>query len=104
MLTPPHSALNLKLDAIRAYCAAQPIARLSVFGSVLRADFSADSDIDLLVEFAPGACITYFDLYNMQQAFQSIVGREVDLLTIPALSRYFREDVLSQAQVIYEAR
>ena len=94
----------LPLVAIQAYCQTQPIARLSVFGSALRADFSSASDVDLLVEFQPGAKITYFDLYYIQEALQEIIGRKVDLLTPGALSPYFRDEVMARMEILYEQR
>ncbi len=92
----------LPLDEIRAYCATQPIYKLSLFGSMLRGEATPESDVDLLVEFQAGGKITYFDLYYIQTALQSIIGREVDLLTPDAISQYFRDDVMAQAEVIYE--
>lgn len=95
--------IALPIEEISAYCRTQPIQRLSVFGSVLRQDFSPQSDVDLLVEFVPGARITYFDLYDMQQSLAALIGREVDLLTAQAISPYFADSVRNDAQVIYEA-
>jgi len=96
--------INLPVQAIEQYCESQPIQKLSVFGSVLRDDFTVDSDIDLLAEFQPSAKITYFDLFEMQEAFSSMIGRTVDLRTPQELSLYFRQDVLDNAMVIYERR
>ena len=93
---------KLPIEEIQAYCQTQAIQRLSLFGSVLRDDFDTDSDIDVLVEFLPSAKITYFELYEIQESLQNILGYKVDVLTPNALSDYFREDVLSHAQVIYE--
>ncbi len=87
---------------IAAFCRLYPISKLSLFGSVLRDDFNAGSDIDVLVEFEPNAGIGYFEVVRMQMELSAIFGREVDLLTPNALSRYFRERVLNTAQVIYE--
>jgi len=89
-------------EDIRRYCETQPIRRLSVFGSVLREDFTATSDVDVLVEFLPEARVTYFDLFYMQEALEGLIGREVDLLTPGALSEYFRDDVMAQAVAVYE--
>lgn len=94
----------LPLAAIRAYCATQPIRKLSVFGSYLHGDFTAESDVDLLVEFETGAKITFFDLEEMQIAFTQLLGRQVDLRTPQELSAYFRAEVLQEAQLIYAQR
>jgi uncharacterized protein len=95
--------ITLELEEIHSYCRTQAIVRLSLFGSVLRDDFTSESDVDVLVEFETGAKITYFDLYEIQQALEKIIKRKIDLLTPQALSEYFREDILETEQVIYEA-
>jgi predicted nucleotidyltransferase len=89
-------------DKITAFCQRYPIRRLSLFGSVLRDDFSPESDVDVLVEFLPDAGIGYFELVRMQMELSTIFGRSVDLLTPKALSYQFREHVLNSAQVVYE--
>lgn len=94
--------LDVPLDKIRAFCEKYPIRKLSLFGSVLREDFNAESDVDVLVEFESGSVVTYLDMADMQFELEDILGREVDLLTPPALSKYFRQKVLDIAQVIYE--
>lgn len=94
--------IELPLKALHAVCDQYPIRRLSVFGSALRDDFTDQSDVDLLVEFFPQSKITYFDLFDLQEAFTGLIGRKVDLLTPGALSEYFRDDVLQKAVAIYE--
>ena len=89
-------------DVIGNYCESQPIQKLSVFGSVLREDFNTESDLDLLVEFQPGAGVTYFDLFEMQEALSAIIGHPVDLRTPQELSPYFRQSVIDHAVMIYE--
>lgn len=96
------TSIRLPVGAIGAYCRENGIARLSVFGSAVREDFRADSDVDLLVEFAAGTHVGYFRLVEMQEDLAGLIGRRVDLLTRGAISRYFRDDVLAQAEVIYE--
>lgn len=94
--------LELPLDEIVAFCQRHPIRKLSLFGSVLRDDFGPDSDVDVLVEFEPGAKVGYFELADMMFELEDVIGRKVDLLTPAALSQYFRQKVLDTAQVIYE--
>lgn len=94
--------IDLPVDAIQVFCKTQPIRKLSLFGSVLRADFSTTSDVDVLVEFEPESEITYFDLFDLQETLRNLIKRDVDLLTPAALSLYFRDDVLKQAVTIYE--
>ena len=88
---------------LAAFCRRHNIARLSLFGSVLRPDFRPDSDIDILVEFPPGQTPSLFDLGGMQQELTALFGREVDLKTPGFLSRYFRDQVMREAQVKYAA-
>ena len=92
----------LQNEAIRAYCRTQPIRKLSLFGSFLKGTATDDSDVDLLVEFIEGAKVTYFDMYYMQEALEQIVGRDVHLVTPGGISKYFRDDVIAQAELIYE--
>lgn len=94
--------LFLSHDQIRAFCHRHHIRRMQLFGSILRDDFDPDSDIDVLVEFEPGAVITLFDMVDMQEELAALLGRDVDLATPAGLSKYIRADVLAQAQVIYE--
>ena len=96
------TGIQLPLDEIRAFCESQPIARLSLFGSALRGELTAESDIDLLVEYVPGARIGYMRMAGQEIDLSAIVGRRVDLRTARELSRYFRQDVLDSAQLIYE--
>jgi hypothetical protein len=73
-----------------------------VFGSALRDDFGPDSDIDTLVEFEPGARVSFFDMVTMEMELTDMMGRQVDLRTPQELSRYFRQTVLDTARVVYE--
>ncbi len=94
--------LQLPLEAIRAYCNPRPIRRLSLFGSALREDFKPESDIDLLVEYAPGAGISYLDIVQQQMDLSKMIGRPVDLLTPQSLSPYFRQEVIDSAEPLYD--
>lgn len=77
------------------------IREIALFGSVTRDDFRPDSDVDILVEFAPGAQVGLFDLIQSKEELTSSIGREVDLVTKGMLSPFFCEDVLAQREVIY---
>ncbi len=79
------------------------IRRLSFFGSVLGGDFGPDSDVDVLVEFEPEARVGLLRMGALELELSEIIGREVDLRTPQDLSRYFRDDVLAQAEVQYAA-
>jgi hypothetical protein len=92
--------LQIPRDRIAEFCKRNHIVRLAVFGSALRADFGPDSDVDVLVEFekdhTPG-----FAFFQMQDELSDMIGRHVDLCTPNFLSRYFRDEVMRQAEVQY---
>ncbi len=93
--------LDLPLEAIREYCATQPIRRLSVFGSAARDELTPESDVDLLVEYLPDAPVGYFAMSQHKMDFSEIVGRRVDLATPNSLSPYIRQAVLDSAELLY---
>ncbi|NJP11248.1 MAG: nucleotidyltransferase family protein [Leptolyngbyaceae cyanobacterium RU_5_1] len=97
----PTRPIELPYQKITEFCQRKPIAKLSLFGSILRDDFGFESDVDMLVEFIPGSKITYFDLAGMEIELTEMVGRKVDLRTPNELSKYFRQKVLDSAEVIY---
>ena len=73
-------ALLLPRDALAAFCRRWQITELALFGSALRDDFGPDSDVDLLVSFAPDARHSLFDLVAMEEELEELLGREVDLV------------------------
>ncbi|MCX7598446.1 MAG: nucleotidyltransferase domain-containing protein [Armatimonadetes bacterium] len=93
--------LEFDKDKLAEFCRRNRIRRLCFFGSVLREDFTPESDVDVLVEFEAGARITLLDLARMEEELEGIIGREVDLRTPEELSRYFRDKVLASAVVQY---
>lgn len=88
-------------QAITGFCRRHRVRKLALFGSVLREDFRPDSDVDVLVEFEPGATAGFIRLAGMELELSDILKRRVDLRTPAELSRYFRNEVLQQAQVQY---
>jgi hypothetical protein len=94
--------IDIPQDKIRAFCEKYPIRKLSLFGSVLRDDFRPDSDVDVLVEFEPGAAVTYLDMATIEMELAALIGHKVDLREPEELSRYFRQRVLDTAIVCYE--
>ena len=95
------TAIKLPEGALREFCKRNHIRRLALFGSVLRDDFSPDSDVDVLVEFDPEH-IPGLAFFGMQEELSELLGRRVDLNTPGCLSRYFRDEVLREAQVLYD--
>ncbi len=90
-------------EQIAAFCRRHHIRRLSLFGSVLREDFTPDSDIDVLVEFAPQDTPGLIGLITMQDELEALFGRRVDLLTPKFIHHSIRQHVVNEAQVIYDA-
>ena len=89
--------------AIAGFAGRHHIRRLALFGSVLRESFRADSDVDVLVEFEPAARVGLLRLAGMEIELGEILGRKVDLNTPGFLSQYFRDKVLAEAEVQYDA-
>ncbi|NEQ99250.1 MAG: nucleotidyltransferase family protein [Cyanothece sp. SIO2G6] len=88
-------------DEIRQFCLQNHIRKFSWFGSVLRDDFTAASDIDVLVEFEPGKTPGFAIVTMQNQLSQLLNGWTVDLRTPQELSPYIRDRVLSEAVVEY---
>ncbi|MFQ5780185.1 MAG: nucleotidyltransferase family protein [Nitrospiria bacterium] len=90
-------------NRITEFCRRHHIRRLALFGSVLRGDFRAESDVDVLVAFEPGVSVGFFKLYDLEQELSQILdGRKVEISTPKSLSRYFRDQVLAEAEVLYD--
>ena len=95
-------AIEIHNERIAEFCAQHRIRRLTLFGSLLRPDFRPESDIDVLVEFEPGAAVGFFGLARLERELSALLdGRRVDLRTPQDLSRYFRNSVVDQAYVIH---
>ncbi len=96
--------ISIPHEQIATFCRSHHVRKLSLFGSVLRSDFRADSDIDVLVEFETAQTPGYLGMVRMQRELSEILGgRNVDLRTPRELSKYFRQDVLNGAAVQYAA-
>jgi predicted nucleotidyltransferase len=104
------NGVNFPDDQIAAFCRRHGVARLSLFGSILREatpeggyGFRPTSDVDMLVEFQPGQTPGLMALSAMQIELTEMIGRAVDLRTPPELSRYFRDEVQRGARVLHAA-
>ena len=97
-----NAKIHIPGKTLKDFCQRNRIRRLSLFGSVLRDDFTSESDVDMVVEFEPDARVGMITLAGMEIELGRIVGRKVELHTIDGLHPYFREDVLSLAKVAYE--
>lgn len=94
--------LPIEPALLAALCRRHGIRKLSLFGSMLKGTARPDSDIDLLVDFEPGADITLFDMARIEIELSNLLGgRKVDLRTAEDLSRYFRDEVVRMAEPQY---
>jgi predicted nucleotidyltransferase len=94
--------IQLDRKQIALFCREWHIRRLAIFGSALRSDFRPDSDVDLLVEFEPDHIPGLFEIAHMERDLSALCGgNKVDLRTPEDLSRYFRQQVLEEAEVQY---
>ena len=97
----PH--VSIDRDAVSAFCQRHHIARLALFGSVLRDDFGPDSDVDVLVEFQAGH-VPGFNFVSIEREFSRLLhGRRVDMVTPKFLNARIRDRVLSSAEPLYVA-
>ncbi|MCE5317740.1 MAG: nucleotidyltransferase family protein [Parachlamydia sp.] len=93
--------IHIPKEKIVAFCKSHNITNLALFGSVLTDHFTDKSDVDVLVEFEPSHVPGFFGIVAMEDELSTIVGRQADLRTPKDLSRYFRNDVLQQAYLLY---
>lgn len=91
--------IDIPKDEIAEFCRRNRIRRLALFGSVLRDDFTPQSDVDVLVEFEPDARVG-LRFFALEEELASILGRKVDLNTPGFLSKYFRDEVLAEAETV----
>jgi predicted nucleotidyltransferase len=100
--------LQVTDERLADFCRRWQITELALFGSVLRDDFRPDSDVDVLVTFAPAADWSLLDHIRMEQELASLVNREVNLVSRRAIDRsqnwIRRREILESAQVVYAAR
>ncbi len=94
--------IDIPDEAIAEFCRRNHIRTLSLFGSILRDDFTPESDVDVLVEFEEGQT-PGLAFFSMGRELSKLLGRRVDFLTPYELSKYYRNEVLSEAEPLYDA-
>ena len=77
--------------------------KLSVFGSVARGEARSDSDVDLLVDFEPGAKVGYFAYFDLEKKLSALLNQPVDLVSKRGLKDIIRDKVMDDAEVIFAA-
>jgi predicted nucleotidyltransferase len=90
-------------EAVVAFCRQHRIGRLALFGSVVRDDFAPESDVDVLVAFEPGCGVGMIALAGMEIELSQILGRKAEIHTYKGLNPQFRDRVLTEAEVLYDA-
>ena len=99
--------VSIPRKRIADFCQRWKVVEFSLFGSALREDFRSDSDIDVLVAFAPDTRVSLFDLVDMEDELKDVFGREVDLVEKESIVRsenYIRrKNILENTKVIYAA-
>lgn len=94
--------LKASSTQIAEFCQRWKIIEFALFGSILRDDFRPDSDIDVLVTFAPNPGWSLFDWLSMEDELQALLGREVDITDKQGLKNpYRRHEILKTHQIIY---
>jgi predicted nucleotidyltransferase len=94
--------ISISEEKLAAICRQNKIRRLALFGSVLRDDFSDDSDIDVLVEFEPNSRVG-LRFFEVERQLSELFGRRVDLNTLGFLGKSFRDEVRDEAEVLYDS-
>ncbi len=97
------NGVHFPMDQIAQVCRKHHAVKLSLFGSILRDDFNAESDIDFLVEFDPAARVSLLTVGGMIFALQQLLGRPVDVVSEGELSPLFRNRVLRSARLLHAA-
>jgi predicted nucleotidyltransferase len=98
---------NLPNERIAEFCRKWKVAEFALFGSVLRDDFRPDSDVDVLLTFAPDSRVSLFDFVDMQDELEAAFGRRVDVVSRRGVelseNPYRRSSILDSARVVYAA-
>ena len=93
---------NRLLEAVKNNQHLESIKSVAIFGSYVNGTPSEESDVDILIDFEPTAVIGFFTLSDIKHSFETFLARSVDLLTPEAISKYIRDEVLAQAEYVYE--
>ena len=95
--------IKITKEQIAEFCKKNHIKKLALFGSILHDDFRPDSDVDMLVYLDHSVPTGLMKMARMERQLSEIVGRKVDLRTPNEISDYFRDDVMAEAEAIYES-
>jgi len=99
-----HPLIDNNRKAIANVCRRHGVRRLEAFGSILRGDFSAESDVDILVEFEPAAAASFQNFLDLKESLEALLGRSVDLVELHAVrNRRLRHYIEKSRSPIYDA-
>ncbi|GAB4295750.1 MAG: hypothetical protein Fur0025_33070 [Oscillatoriaceae cyanobacterium] len=103
-----YQRLNISPAILNDFCQQAQIVELALFGSIIRDEFRPDSDIDILITFAPDRRISLLEFVGIEQQIEELCNRSVDLLEKPVVEKddnwIRRNEILGNYQVIYESR
>jgi uncharacterized protein len=97
------SGIELPKDRVADICQRYGVRELAVFGSAARGDLRLDSDVDILVDFEPDTRIGLVRFASLSEELETLVGRQVDLVTKTGLKQRVRSQILGEAQLVYPA-
>lgn len=105
MTTKEPSRIKIKIPKkeLDDFCKRYQVQKLALFGSVLRKDFRAESDVDVLISFQPNARVGFITFSRMQRELSELLKRPVDLVPMDGLKPVIRDSVLSNIEVVYAA-
>lgn len=95
-----YHGIDIPEDRLAEFCRRHGIRKLALFGSIVRDDFTPDSDIDVLVEFEPGTSVG-LRFFAIERELSELLERKVDLNTPGFLGKYIRDEVLAESEVQY---
>ncbi len=95
--------IDIPQEAIADFCRRNQIRKLAVFGSALRDDFTPESDVDVIAWFEPQARVGLIAFHHIEVELTELLGHRVDLKTEKMLSKYFRDRVLAEAEVLHDS-
>ena len=99
-----HPSINVSHEEIEAFCRRWKVVELALFGSAVREDFGPESDIDVLVDFAPGCKPSLFGMVDMRdELVEMFGGRKVDLVTRDGLNKHRAPYILRSLEALYAA-
>jgi predicted nucleotidyltransferase len=90
------------LKAVKDCAYVSDIKRLAIFGSYVSGEAKESSDVDVLIDFTENAHVGFFKYVRIRRGLSEMLGLEVDMVTPQALSKYIKDDILQQAETVYE--